>query len=311
MTDAAGGRKAVVVLGMHRSGTSLLARLLVALGADFGPRLLLEEMPDNALGYWEQADIVAIQEALMDRLDRTWYGPRGTLPLPEDWRARPGIGGMVRRLADIVGEELAGARRRGAPVWGFKDPRTARFLPLWAEIFAELGVAPVYVMAVRHPAAVCRSLLQRNAVNGMTAARAQLLWAVYNADILAAVGDRLAAVVDYDGWFSDPLATARQLASAAGLPAPVPAALGPFIRPDLRHQDSAGVALLPGLEEMYRAIVSAAPRPPADEIRARACMTLDLARELCADWAQTLADESRLAWQLKGARAAARWLPSR
>lgn len=57
-------RRLVIVLGMHRSGTSALSRSLMALGLSLG-QSLLDPQPDNPLGYWEDREIVAINEEVL------------------------------------------------------------------------------------------------------------------------------------------------------------------------------------------------------------------------------------------------------
>lgn len=292
--------RVVVLLGMHRSGTSMLARLLGALGLRFGERLLREARPDNELGYWEQADIVGIQEAMLDRMDRTWYGPTGTLSLPDGWRDRPGMAGMVDRLREVLVREVAAS----GGLWGFKDPRTARFLPMWKELFAEAGIEPVYVLAIRHPDGVRGSLLARNAAQGMTPERADLLWLVHNAEILDAVGDRLAAVVDYDSWFDDPVATATHLTAAIGLPPPSPGALDGFVRTDLRHHAGHSDTSAPLALALYRAVAAGAPQPPPHGAYRPLLEQFDAARRLFGDWERALEGAILDRWRLAGARRA-------
>lgn len=135
-TGPDGGRRpVVVVLGMHRSGTSLLASLLQAVGVELGPDLLLDQTPDNEAGYWEHKEIAEAQEAILSQLGRTWYLPEGQVPLPAGWWRLPEMRPHRRRLADIVRRETS----ETVGPWGFKDPRTVRLLPLWLDIFADLG----------------------------------------------------------------------------------------------------------------------------------------------------------------------------
>lgn len=255
---------AVVVLGMHRSGTSMLARLLVALGVDFGKRLLTDEVPDNKMGYWEQADIVELQEAILDRLDRTWYGPNGHRPLPDGWRSRPDIVSLLARLSDILTQELDQA----TGLWGFKDPRTARLLPFWQAQFTARGIGMLPILAVRHPAAVCGSLLTRNGINGMTLEQAQRLWQIHNRDILLRLGEAgPVTVIDYDGWFNRPAAVLSALCSALGLPMPDESLVAPLIRADLRHEGTAGPMVASTLLRAYEALRDAAIRPSPAALR--------------------------------------------
>ena len=280
----------------------MLARLLAHLGVAFGDRVLDEETPDNLLGYWEQADVMAIQEGLLDRLDRRWYGPRGTLTLPEDWRGRPGAPPLLAWLRAVMEEELAAAQ--GA-LWGFKDPRTLRFLPLWREIFAGLGVQPTWILAVRHPAEVVGSLMARNAPQGMSPARAQLLWLDHNLAAVRELGAQIALVPAYHQWFVDPLGMAARLTRLLDLPPPDPRALAGFVRPDLRHHAALEETdLLPLVRETWRALTAAAPEPPPLAPLRALCAEYDRARAVTAAWTESLDAASLDGARLAGARAA-------
>jgi hypothetical protein len=250
----------VLILGMHRSGTSMLARLLAALGLPLGGGLLTHRAQDNHHGYWEQGEIVAIHEALLDGHDRTWRGPNGLRPMPEGWLDGEAARTAKTRLAAIAGREVAQA----GGLWGFKDPRTLRFLPLWRAITAELGLAPVYVLGARAPAAVADSLMQRNRLSRDFA---EALWAFNMLEVLDEVGPELTAVVDYDAWFvPHPEAIAEHLGAALGLPRRepgVPAPIKALIEPALRHHRGKAGTALPAFQALHRAMVAAAPRPPA------------------------------------------------
>lgn len=283
-----GAPRAVVVLGMHRSGTSLLASLMQALGVDLGPDLLLDRTPDNEAGYWEHKDIAEVQEAILNQLGRTWYKPQGQVPLPDGWWRQPELRPWRRALADIVRKETAAT----VGAWGFKDPRTVRLLPLWHEIFADAGVRPTFVLAVRNPEAVAKSLAKRD---DMTPAAAQLLWLEHTLDAFRYAGDRIAAVVDYDDWFQRPVATARALMERLGIAWPadeaaLEAVLARIVRPDLRHGEGRHPAgLLPEVRELYGLLRAAAPdAPPLDAVRPLMAR-VDGARRLLAGWGEHVA----------------------
>ncbi|WP_374447373.1 hypothetical protein [Stella sp.] len=286
--SAAGRRRVVVVLGMHRSGTSLLASLLQALGVDLGPDLLLDRTPDNEAGYWEHKGIAEAQEAILAQLGRTWYLPEGQVPLPEGWWRLPELRPWRRQLADIVAREVAAT----VGTWGFKDPRTVRLLPMWHDIFADLGIEPVWLLAIRHPEAVAKSLAKRDR---MTAAAAQLLWLDHTLDAFRHAGDRIAAVVDYDDWFARPVETAQATLARLGLAWPadtsaLEAVVGRIVRPDLRHGEGRHPAtLMPEVRELYGLLRASAPdAPPADAVRPLLAR-VDGARRLLAGWGEYVA----------------------
>lgn len=287
-----GRRRVVVVLGMHRSGTSLLASLLQALGVDLGPDLLLDHTPDNETGYWEHKGIAEAQEAILAELGRTWYRPEGLVPLPDGWWRLPELRPWRRTLADIVRREVAAT----VGPWGFKDPRTIKLLPLWHDIFAdlgpELGIEPVWLLAIRNPEAVAKSLAKRDQ---MTLAAAQFLWLDHTLDAFRHVGDRIAGVVDYDDWFSRPTETAQAMMARLGLAWPadeaaLEAVVGRIVRPDLRHGEGRHPArLMPEVRELYGLLRASAPdAPPADAVRPLLAR-VDGARRLLAGWGEYVA----------------------
>jgi hypothetical protein len=258
MTHSRG--RIVLILGMHRSGTSMLARLLAACGLPLGTALLLTRPSrDNAHGYWEQAEIVETHEALLDAFDRTWHGPNGARPLADGWLIRQDTVEAKRRLTAIADREVAQA----GGLWGFKDPRTLRFLPLWREIIADLALDPVYLLAARAPAAVAASLTHRNR---LTRDFAEALWAANTLTLLDAVGGDLAGVVDYDAWFAAPDALTGHLRAVVGLPmaetgAPAPP-VAALIEPALRHHHAASGQVRPVFQALHAALVARTPLCP-------------------------------------------------
>ena len=93
-------QRALLVLGMHRSGTSAVTRVLNLLGAHLGSELLATKA-DNKRGFWEHAEVVAVHERLLTALGRAWHDTR---ELPYGWldsiagrKARGEIIALIRR----------------------------------------------------------------------------------------------------------------------------------------------------------------------------------------------------------------------
>ncbi|MHC4810307.1 MAG: hypothetical protein ACYTEV_08055 [Planctomycetota bacterium] len=132
----------VIISGMHRSATSLLASMFHRAGLHLGDRLL-EPSPSNRPGYFEDREFIAFHDSLLGHLGTTMYlesPPRGELG-PEH-RER--------------GTALIEARHH-RDAWGWKDPRTCLFLDFWRSIVPEAR----YVFVVRRPAEVMDSLRRR------------------------------------------------------------------------------------------------------------------------------------------------------
>jgi GT2 family glycosyltransferase len=158
------GSTAVIVLGMHRSGTSALAGTLRRLGVDLGD-CLMRASPDNPRGYWEHREIVAANHGIMAKLGWAWDDIR---PLPAGWEGGEVALGSGLELSAILERDFA-----AASLWGLKDPRLCRLLPLWTALFAQLEVRPHFILALRHPLDAAASLAARDR---LSAARAGLLW---------------------------------------------------------------------------------------------------------------------------------------
>ena len=110
----------VVILGMHRSGTSLVAHLLHQMGVNMG-EVFLEADEYNPGGYWEDTEFLAVNKALLAAAGG-------------DWRHPPSVEDMESVRVDLESEmvDLIKCRSDANKHWGWKDPRTCLTLPLWA-----------------------------------------------------------------------------------------------------------------------------------------------------------------------------------
>lgn len=192
MNDADTGRdKAILVLGMHRSGTSALTRVLSLLGVDLGGNFL-KPAGDNRLGFWEHSDVVALHEKLLHALGSSWDDTRA---LPVDWELSPAAGVARKEIATIINRDFSGSR-----LWAIKDPRLCRLAPLWVESIAALGVDVCALLIVRHPQEVAKSLHVRD---GLDAADARLSWLEYFVEAEHATRSLPRALVLYDDLLLD------------------------------------------------------------------------------------------------------------
>jgi hypothetical protein len=225
----------ILLVGMHRSGTSLLGSLLPHLGVRL-PGELIPGDAHNPEGYQEWRQVVDLQERLLIDLDRFWAGPEGARPLPRGWQEHPDTHRTAAELRDLLRRE----RDRQPGPWAIKDPRSSVLLPLWRELAAELGLPLRLVLAVRDPEAVVASVMARDErLAGMTWWRAQQLWWRFTSAPLTSPSAAPVLVVHYERWFEDAAAQARALAAGLGLAAPTAAALAAItaaIRPQHRRQ---------------------------------------------------------------------------
>jgi len=244
-------QRIVVVLGMHRSGTSLLTNLLTILGVDVGADLLAPNA-SNELGYWENERIYRTQDALMNYIAKDWGEYGFAYPFAIDWERLPEFRAFQDQLISIVHDEIAQAKG----IWGFKDPRTCRLLPLWKQIFAELNLEPLYVLAVRDPSVVVESLLKLYPLDPL---HAELVWMLHYLDAIRDTEGELRIIVDYDRWFTEPREQAQAVAKALDLTWPADdcdliSRLTQTIRPDLRHSKTRRPCSLPFVKKIHEAL---------------------------------------------------------
>lgn len=205
------GRHVVVVLGMHNSGTSLVAQIVGTLGAPLGERVLTRASfsVDKPYDYWEHAVITELHEELLGLLERHWGSAGGAAPIADAVWDSDLVAPFRARLTGVVREELAAT----PGPWAFKDPRTPRFLPLWRRIFAELDITPAYVISTRPAGAVARSFASKAVV---TPDWAEALWRRTYLEILAGTEGERRIFIDYGAWFADSAATVARLDAFLG-----------------------------------------------------------------------------------------------
>ncbi|MGF6353641.1 GT2 family glycosyltransferase [Paenibacillus sp. 4624] len=187
-------KNVVCVLGMHRSGSSLLMRALHNLGIDLGEEeKYVSYGEDNPEGFWEHKEIVGIHEKILAVLNRGWDS---LLPLPENWLLDPQIIEYKKELINLVKEEFG-----TSTLWGWKDPRTCLFLPLWKEIFDILDLNVKYVISSRNPLDIAVSLNKRNNISKEYGVA---LWYHYMINVLHYTKGSERILVNYDALIENP-----------------------------------------------------------------------------------------------------------
>jgi hypothetical protein len=157
----------IVVLGMHRSGTSALTGVFNRLGFSAGTKLLPANQ-FNARGYFENENLNQLLDKFLSELDRTWHDER---LLPANWLLRDVTSETVEAIKVLLAEEYD----LNQPTI-IKNPRICRLLPLLNIVWQSTGQTPYYIFSLRSPFAVIRSLEQRDS---LPPHRAALLYAAH------------------------------------------------------------------------------------------------------------------------------------
>ena len=204
------GSVVFVVVGMHRSGTSMTASMLKQAGVDMGERLIGAEEA-NPRGHFEDLDFVRFHEAALaaQGLPLEGYATVDQVPVAAEWRAK------AREFIDA---------RAGKPLWGWKDPRTTLFLSFWRDLLPDAR----FIFPYRAPWEVMDSLYRRGDTAFQEVPRFALdLWVHYNRAIVAFCdlhpADTL--VVEVSSIVEDPGALARGMRDKFGIILDIPGVL--------------------------------------------------------------------------------------
>ncbi len=242
--------RGVMVLGMHRSGTSAVTGVLAGLGFTSSRPDDSVRGPWNPRGHHESWTLMAVDEQLLDEMGCTWWYPPPAGPQYHDALAKVR---MSSREARRAFRHAYPARR-----WAWKDPRACLLLPFWRTVLRDRAVA---VVVLRNPLDVAASLDRRN---GIGIPLGVALWQRYNRLLLEHAAGMPAIVTRFDDLVDDAhgwqQTVARQL-SDLGLATPAPRepdleAVGAELRhsvhgrPDVAAQFPDALALYDALESL-------------------------------------------------------------
>jgi len=188
----------VLVIGMHRSGTSAVTGALGQLGlAVPASQDLVTGRPDNPV-HFESRALTDVDDAVLRAAGGSWSAPPVLAP---GWERSPAVLGAMEGAGRAAWRAFPDA---GPVVW--KDPRMCLLLPLWRAVLP----GPLTIVFVwRSPLAVARSLGSRQ---GFTVSHGLALWERYNRAALAALAGHEVFVVRYEEMLDDPITTLAALA---------------------------------------------------------------------------------------------------
>jgi len=275
----------IVVMGMHRSGTSALTGALTNAGINSGDQSTMYETDVyNEKGYFEQKEIIDINEAILvtDFLARfpelKNYGCHDT---PADLYFMGWLFGAWLHKKDLViteTERNVRIKRFLEKLWnrdhaqnGFiiKDPRISLTFPVWEHYLGD----PFIIIMVRHPAAVARSMLRRD--TALYEALGYQLWIRYTWSAMQNSAGHKTMVIDYDRFVENPDGVINEVfiwlqQNGFRLCAPKPAEAAGFVSTQLRHNRSNHDVILPeDIQEFHENIMQACPSVPTEYLNRR------------------------------------------
>jgi len=230
-------RQALMVLGMHRSGTSALTRVLGLCGAAL-PRHNSDAADSNALGFWEPQPIVDAHDRFLSEAGTRWDA---IADYPPALFASEQAATCRHILADLARHEYG-----DAPLFVLKDPRVSRLMKLWRPVLTELGAEPRIVIMVRNPLEIAGSMKRRD---GWGEHRTLMVWLRYMLAAERDTRDLPRCFVGYGQMMNDWRAVVATVSDRLGVAFPERSAaveqeIDNFVRPDLRHHRHQADALL-------------------------------------------------------------------
>lgn len=226
-------QKAICILGMHRSGTSVITRAVNLLGAYLGEdEDIMGTAPDNPKGFWERDDIVIVDDRILGLMKRLWDT---ALPLPHDWHNSKELETLRVEVEGLIKNKFS-----GRSLWAWKDPRSTVLFDLWRDVIIGLGTELDCIFVVRNPLDVARS---HNKRDGFPLEKGFGIWFNYNITALRALKGLKCAFVSYDKFLADWEGDLRRCAGTLDIPWPDDEAglrekIADFISPSLRHSTS-------------------------------------------------------------------------
>ncbi|WP_456439428.1 glycosyltransferase [Caldithrix abyssi] len=215
---------ALIIGGMHRSGTSLLTKILHEAGLFLGEaEKLMPPAEDNPEGFWEHLDFVKLNNEILEYFGGAWDLPPD---FPENWENLPALKLFEEKAFELF-EQFA-----GQDFWGWKDPRNSLTLPFWKKLLPEAS----FILVIRHPLEVARSLNKRNFFsipNGLN------LWRQYNAAFVQTqISEQKMLVVHYENLLFAPDREIKRIFKwlRRELSEDLLVKIKNAVKPELRHQ---------------------------------------------------------------------------
>ena len=180
-------KRIIIVLGMHRSGTSAIARGLKVLGVDLGNKLVPAHEGVNDKGFWEDFEIYMLNEEILNSIDHDWDA---IAPIQPILFKNEILSSYKQRAVELLKSKIY-----KKTILGIKDPRFCILLPFWKEIFDHIGAEIGYIIALRNPISVAHSLEKRDNFNFV---KSHYLWFNHVVQSVLETEGKPRVVVDYD-----------------------------------------------------------------------------------------------------------------
>jgi len=234
--------RCILVLGMHRSGTSALAGVLTHLGVT-QPNTPMEPHASNPKGFFESVRVRDFNDALLAAAGSSWKDWR---PIPQDWFSSAEAQAFQEAACAVVDDEYGTSK-----LFALKDPRICRLFPFWRTVLEKRGTMLLPLLTHRNPREVAGSLADRY---NFHPAFTHLLWLGHLLEAEAASRGLKRHFTSYDLLLNDVAAEAKKIALSFDLPLPDDQAvheMGEFLSSDLHNHRTSAESRGNGLAPWY------------------------------------------------------------
>ena len=229
--------QALIILGMHRSGTSATTGMLRCFGVELGNKLYKGHAEINAKGYFEHNDITDTNDEVLLSINSIWDD---ILIMPDEWWTNPKLEHYSKKISRYLKRDFSNSK-----MWAIKDPRVCRIIPWWIHILDNQKIDANYLIVVRPPDEVYLSLNRRD---GFSLEKSYLLWLLHYLDAEYWTRDLNRTFVTFESLTKDPVSIFINIQSRLNLEFPVSPenardCLTQFISKDLIHHNKAASSL--------------------------------------------------------------------
>lgn len=189
----------VLVIGMHRSGSSALMGVLEILGLPVGKHLI-PPLPENPKGFFEDKRIVKLNNQILKRNNTTWYGVQNR---NKSIRISPI---QKIKLINILVKSLY-----ANDCFGIKDPRLSVLAPTYIEVANILNLEIKAIVIHRNSKSVIMSLLKRNNPSNISMVEYERLYDYYYSEIAKQYKDYIIGQINFEDLILNPQKTLQNL----------------------------------------------------------------------------------------------------
>ncbi|MCX6278605.1 MAG: hypothetical protein NT004_10955 [Bacteroidetes bacterium] len=226
-------RKALVIVGMHRSGTSTTSGIFSILGFNLGTSVN-PPLEDNPKGFFENIPLILLNNRLLESLGSSWHE---TFLIRKEWWLGNPLINFRNELVSIIEQQFFESDHLL-----IKDPRLSILLPFYLDVFKMLNIQPYFIICVRNPAEVAASLKRRN---HFPTEKSFLLWMDYMLKAEFHTRNYLRSFIVFNELIQDPFSLLRDVSHGFHIDIQMSPILKTqileFVEKDLKHHNFSGL----------------------------------------------------------------------